>query len=103
MVTIVGGRNIANEYFQIHPDFEFIDFDVLGIGPVAPAVSETFDLFWNSDRTVPMEAFGRNVDAAGLDALRRAIAREIELAEQGVYGRAAVSYTHLTLPTKRIV
>ncbi len=91
VVTIVGGRNIANEYFQIHPDMEFIDFEVIGIGPVAPMVSETFDLFWNSDRAVPMEAFGIHVGAADLNALRRTIAQEIELAEHGVYGRAVNS------------
>lgn len=91
VVTIVGGRNIANEYFQIHPDFEFIDFDAIGIGSVAPMVSETFDLFWNSDRAVPMEAFETNVGAADLNAIRRTIAQQIELAEHGVYGRAVNS------------
>ena len=91
LVTIVGGRNIADEYFQVRSDIEFIDFDVIGIGPVAPMVSETFDLFWNSDRAVPKEAFGKDVDDADLDKLRRNIAQEIERAEDGVYGRAVNS------------
>lgn len=88
VVTIVGGRNIADEYFQTHSDIEFADFDVIGIGPVAPMVSETFDLFWNSDRAVPMEAFGKKVDVADLDEIRRHMVQEIERAEDGVYGRA---------------
>ena len=36
--TIVGGRNIADEYFELHPQGEFLDLDVIGIGPVAADV-----------------------------------------------------------------
>ena len=91
VVTIVGGRNIADEYFQIATDVEFADFELLGFGPVAPKVSETFDLFWNSERAVSMEAFGRKVNEADLEALRREMVREIELAEDGVYAKAVNS------------
>jgi len=30
-VTVVGGRNIAEEYFQLQTDSEFVDFDMLGV------------------------------------------------------------------------
>lgn len=33
-ITIVGGRNIAAEYFQIKDDVDFVDLDILG--PLAP-------------------------------------------------------------------
>jgi cardiolipin synthase C len=55
-VTIVGGRNIADEYFEIDHRIEFADFDMLGLGPVAIDVSRTFDLFWNSGYSVPLAA-----------------------------------------------
>jgi putative cardiolipin synthase len=32
--TILGGRNIGNEYFDADPDLAFADLDVMGIGPV---------------------------------------------------------------------
>jgi putative cardiolipin synthase len=35
VVTVVGGRNIADEYYQIRSDVNFADFDLIGIGPVA--------------------------------------------------------------------
>lgn len=57
IATIVGGRNIADEYFEIQQDIEFSDFDILGVGPVAVDISETFDLFWNSSLAVPLEAY----------------------------------------------
>ena len=34
-ITILGGRNIGNEYFDADPDFAFVDFDVVALGPVA--------------------------------------------------------------------
>ena len=90
-VTIVGGRNIADEYFQIRDDAEFADFELLSFGPVAAEVSETFDLFWNSSRAVPMEAFGRKVSEHGLEKLRDMMRHEIEEAEHGVYSQAVNS------------
>jgi len=91
VVTIVGGRNIADEYFQIGTEADFADFEVIGIGPVAAQVSKTFDIFWNSARAVPMEAFGRRVDAAQLDTLRQSMERYIAEADDGIYGRAVNS------------
>ncbi len=91
VVTIVGGRNIADEYFQVNADVEFADYELLGFGPVAPMVSETFDLFWNSGRAVPMDAFGRKVSEADLDEIRREMAREIEEATDGIYATAVNS------------
>ena len=34
-ITIVGGRNIADEYFELKKGGEYLDFDVIAIGPVA--------------------------------------------------------------------
>ena len=51
--TILGGRNIGNEYFDADPDFAFSDLDVLCIGPVVKDVSDQFDLYWNSELAYP--------------------------------------------------
>ena len=47
-VTIVGGRNVGDEYFDAHQDFAFIDLDVLAIGPVVNDVSSDFERYWHS-------------------------------------------------------
>jgi putative cardiolipin synthase len=54
-VAIIGGRNIADEYFGLNKTFNFHDLDVIGLGPVARQASEVFDRYWNSDwvRAVP--------------------------------------------------
>ena len=53
-VTILGGRNIGNEYFEANPDLAFADLDVLAIGPVAREVSTAFDRYWNSELAYPV-------------------------------------------------
>jgi putative cardiolipin synthase len=53
-VTIVGGRNIGNEYFEADPELQFADMDVLAVGPVVPRVSEAFDAYWNSPLAYPI-------------------------------------------------
>jgi putative cardiolipin synthase len=52
--TILGGRNIGNEYFEANPDLAFADLDVLAIGPVAREVSTAFDQYWNSELACPV-------------------------------------------------
>ncbi|MEE4219216.1 MAG: phospholipase D family protein [Xanthomonadales bacterium] len=55
-VSIVGGRNIAAEYFQLETSGEFIDFDMLASGPIVQEISASFDTYWNHKLAVPFEA-----------------------------------------------
>lgn len=48
LMTIVGGRNIGDEYFSANPLVEFGDLDALIVGPVVQEVSVSFDEYWNS-------------------------------------------------------
>ncbi|MBS0341709.1 MAG: phospholipase D family protein [Proteobacteria bacterium] len=52
-VTIVGGRNIGDEYFGANMEVGFQDLDVMAVGPVVREVSDEFDLFWNSASAYP--------------------------------------------------
>jgi putative cardiolipin synthase len=52
-VTILGGRNIGNEYFEADPDLAFTDLDVIAIGPVVKEVSSVFDRYWNNELAYP--------------------------------------------------
>lgn len=55
LATVVGGRNIGDEYFAADAELEFGDFDLLAVGPVVPQVSEQFDLYWNHQYAVPVK------------------------------------------------
>ncbi len=48
-VTIIGGRNIGDEYFDASHELNFRDRDLLAIGPVVEQMGRAFDQFWNSD------------------------------------------------------
>lgn len=69
-VSVVGGRNIGDEYFGYHAKLNFRDLDVLLAGPAVDEISESFDHFWNSRWAYPVDSLytGRNNDEA-LDAL----------------------------------
>jgi putative cardiolipin synthase len=47
-MTIIGGRNIGDEYFEADPSMAFADMDALLVGPAAQEVSRSFDLYWNN-------------------------------------------------------
>ncbi len=66
-VTIVGGRNLADEYFQSGGKAEFIDEDLLAIGPVVEDVSDGFDEYWNSPEAIPINAFNTMVPHSSLE------------------------------------
>ncbi len=55
-IALVGGRNIGDHYFQVHPDSNFRDLDIGTIGPVVREISSVFDRFWNGEWSVPVEA-----------------------------------------------
>lgn len=55
--AIVGGRNLGDEYFDAEPDLNFTDIDLLGIGPVAEQLGHSFDQYWNSALSKPIDEF----------------------------------------------
>jgi putative cardiolipin synthase len=59
--TILGGRNIGDEYFEADPEFGFVDLDVLSFGPIAQSVSASFDLYWNSELSYPISVLIDNL------------------------------------------
>ena len=87
-LTIVGGRNMASEYFDLNIDTEFEDFDVLGVGKVATDVSATFDLFWNSQRSLPLEALDVEFTEAQLDKVRQQMKQDFDDAYGSAFAEA---------------
>jgi cardiolipin synthase C len=53
-VTIIGGRNIGDEYFEIGEAF-YKDLDVLATGEIVPEMASTFDEYWNSKSVFEVE------------------------------------------------
>jgi putative cardiolipin synthase len=68
--TIVGGRNVGDEYFGAAGEVLFTDLDVLAIGPVVGAVSNDFDRYWNSASSYPLATLVAPATPASAAALR---------------------------------
>jgi cardiolipin synthase C len=52
-VAVTGGRNIGDQYFQIDPESQFGDDDVVAVGPVVARLEAEFAEYWNSPTVVP--------------------------------------------------
>lgn len=55
LAGIIGGRNIADRYFDFDPSYDFKDRDVLVFGSTAREMRESFDWFWNARKTIPVQ------------------------------------------------
>ncbi len=57
LVGIAGGRNVGDEYFGLSEKYNFIDLDILTLGPIVNGISSSFDEYWNSAWAYPITAF----------------------------------------------
>jgi putative cardiolipin synthase len=88
-VTILGGRNIGDEYFEARPDVDFRDRDLVAIGPVVTQVSSEFDLYWNGDAAVPISALRRDRPSPeDVTQARAKLQASAETQRTGVYADA---------------
>ena len=62
-VAITGGRNMADEYFDYDQKYNFRDRDALVLGKVVGDIQLSFNHFWTSDLSVPVE---QRFDGVGL-------------------------------------
>ena len=90
-VSVVGGRNIANEYFGLDKDTKFKDVDMIAFGTVAKDISKTFDRFWNHKLSIPMEAFENNKNLPALATARANMDKSIVEANHSIYKQALSS------------
>jgi putative cardiolipin synthase len=56
-IAIVGGRNIEDKYFDRRDDFVYKDRELVVIGRVLGEIQETFNVFWEHRRSVPLPLF----------------------------------------------
>lgn len=95
-LAIVGGRNIADEYFTLSPGANFIDLDAIAAGRVVPQLGTIFDRYWNSRQSYPAAYFGgrREPDAVARALLDKLLPPgtdiRLDLPEKDLLGREPV-------------
>ena len=58
-MAVIGGRNVANEYFLRSMGQNFIDVDAFTVGQVVGPLQNLFDRYWNGAPVYPLEAVAR--------------------------------------------
>lgn len=87
--TIVGGRNVGDEYFEAQAALDFGDLDVIAVGPVVGEVSDAFDLYWNSAAAYPVTVLTRKRPPPGsLERGRRMLAAYADSMNDSPYAEA---------------
>jgi putative cardiolipin synthase len=91
-LTIIGGRNVGDEYFEADAELAFADMDVLMAGPAVKEVSRSFDLYWNSALSYTADSLGEPVpsDATVVEA-RESLQQWVTNHESSVYVQALLA------------
>src|SRR5574337_298548 len=92
-VAVTGGRNVADEYFMRSGAANFVDLDVLAVGPVVHDLAEAFDRYWDSAFAYPIEQFTGQPTEAAMHAFDRRVSTDppVPVPGQDLLGRSAVS------------
>lgn len=54
--VLTGGRNIANDYFDLSDHYNFLDSDLEVTGPLVATVRASFDVYWNAHLSAAPES-----------------------------------------------
>ena len=58
-MAVIGGRNVANEYYLRSMSENFVDVDAFTAGWIVAPLATLFDRYWNSDPVYPLEAVAK--------------------------------------------
>ena len=87
--TIIGGRNVGDEYFGAASGVLFTDLDVLAIGAAVNDVSTDFDRYWASDSAYPVDRLLKQPAPGRLEALAQT-ATQVERSPEAAVDAAAM-------------
>ncbi|SFM03583.1 phospholipase D family protein [Variovorax sp. OV329] len=87
-ITIVGGRNVGDEYFGATDGVLFADLDVLAMGAVVEPVSASFDAYWASASAYPIASIVAQPSAQTVAAVQGRTALADRSEEAAVYKKS---------------
>ena len=89
-IAIVGGRNLADEYFGLHDQANFRDMELLIGGPITLEVSTAFDAYWNDHWSFPIDLISRiKPSPEKLDSMLRTRDRNVHIhSEESINARS---------------
>ena len=94
-VSVVGGRNIGDEYFGAREKGLFIDLDALLVGGVVSEIAEDFDRYWHSVSSFPAQQLLPPASEEDIAAIAKPVHANAALAAE--YGEAIAAVQEGTL------
>jgi putative cardiolipin synthase len=78
-IAVIGGRNVGDRYFSANEQANYRDLDLYTVGPIVQQASASFDIYWNSDWSVPArEVNDKNNDKKSIAAIKMNLVRTAE-------------------------
>lgn len=82
-LAIIGGRNLADEYFGLEQGPNFRDMELMVGGPIVSVIENSFDEYWNDRWSVPIQEISHvRHSEADLDAVRQVQADSAHIHEE---------------------
>ena len=53
-ITLIGGRNMSNQYYNVSDRYQFSDVDVMLVGQAVDDITHSFDEYWNHAYAYPV-------------------------------------------------
>ncbi|MDE2577298.1 MAG: phospholipase D family protein [Hyphomicrobiales bacterium] len=80
--SVVGGRNVGDEYFGARDEGLFMDVDALAVGAVVPSVSAVFERYWESQSAYPAESILATGGAMTAEELTNPVYDDLDRAQR---------------------
>ena len=53
-ISLIGGRNMSNQYYNVSDSYQFSDVDVMLVGQAVDDITHSFDEYWNHNYAYPV-------------------------------------------------
>ncbi|SDY52660.1 phospholipase D family protein [Acinetobacter kyonggiensis] len=54
-ISLIGGRNMSNQYYNVSDNYQFSDVDVMLVGSASDEIIHSFDEYWNDEYAFPVK------------------------------------------------
>lgn len=77
-ISVIGGRNIGNEYLNNAPENNFADLDVMLVGEVVGRITDSFESYWSSPLSFDIETLVRDDQQSFTDIVKPSVIDDIQ-------------------------
>lgn len=77
-ISVIGGRNIGNEYLNNAPVNHFADLDVMLVGHVVGKITQSFEIYWASPLSFDIETLVKHDNKDDISGIKPVVFDELE-------------------------